>query len=88
VGHAGFSDQLKLVPALARSSVKLFVPSDLSAPCSPEIVESFPLLGIKYEIEKRLAAAKVPFATIWVGGFAESSLATRFAVRQSRERRI
>jgi hypothetical protein len=81
VGQAGFADQLKLVPALARASVKLFVPSDLFAPCSPEAARAFPGLRAKLEIQERLAAAGVPSASVWVGAFTESALATRCVCR-------
>ncbi|KAN0098993.1 NAD(P)-binding protein [Hyaloscypha variabilis] len=73
VGHEGVRRQLAFVKAIPKTSVKLFVPSDLGFRVD-EQGQQIPVFKNKDEVEKAAKDADIPTTLIWPGGMAESTL--------------
>ncbi|THY12958.1 hypothetical protein D6D02_04942, partial [Aureobasidium pullulans] len=74
IGHEGLSDQTRLVPYMRNANIKLFAPSDLALPYSPEERKTATVPREKEQLVEMLGNAGVPFVTILVGNFTSFAL--------------
>lgn len=81
VGQEGVPLQHHLVAAIAKTKVKLFVPSDLGFRCDEE-GRRIPVMGAKSAIEDAAREAGIPMTVIWPGVLAESSLSSPSVCRE------
>ncbi|KAG2170752.1 hypothetical protein JADG_010491 [Aureobasidium aubasidani] len=74
IGHEGLSDQTRLVPYMRNANIKLFAPSDLALPYTPEERKTVTVPREKEQLEETLKNAGVPFVTILIGNFTSFAL--------------
>ncbi|THW84124.1 hypothetical protein D6D18_07907 [Aureobasidium pullulans] len=70
----GLSDQTRLVPYMRNANIKLFAPSDLALPYTPEERKTVTVPREKEQLEETLKNAGVPFVTILIGNFTSFAL--------------
>ncbi|KAJ9111215.1 hypothetical protein QFC22_006590 [Naganishia vaughanmartiniae] len=75
VGHEGVERQHAFVEALPKTSVKLFVPSDLAARYDEQGLR-VPVNAAKDKVEKRAKELGIPLTIVLPGNFAEFALST------------
>ncbi|THY33973.1 hypothetical protein D6D01_02078 [Aureobasidium pullulans] len=74
IGHEGLTDQKRLVPYMRNANIKLFAPSDLALPYTPEERKTVTVPREKEQLEETLKNAGVPFVTILIGNFTSFAL--------------
>ncbi|KAJ3492446.1 hypothetical protein NLG97_g5392 [Lecanicillium saksenae] len=75
VGHEGISRQLGFVRAIPKTSVGLFVPSDMSHEIDDQGLK-IPVLALKRQVEEATTAAGIRMALVRPGYLVESSIRT------------
>ena len=75
LGHEGIKRQEDLIKAIPRTTVKLFVPSDLAFRCD-DLGIQVPVNRAKRDIEQLAKNAGIPTTIVLPGCLAESSLST------------
>lgn len=69
IGHEAIAEQAKLIDPMKSAGVKLFVPSDLAIPYTVEERKTVQVPRDKYEIERKLEEASMPYVVICIGNF-------------------